>query len=209
MKERHVIAQLSVYLDGEAAEADAIRDHLDSCPDCARHFEALRAMGTALRDLPQPGPDPRFVGRVLARVAETQPRRIPWLRPAWIGIGALAGVALCVIAWFAAPVGPDSAVHETVAGPVDWTDDEVLVGELARLAEAGADLELLETELVGGEGYPVSLSHEESLWALAQAAAESYASPDPMAQAEADVVLSELTDEEHAALRTLLESSQP
>lgn len=207
MKERHVTAALSAYLDGMAGDPDGIRRHLESCAACTRHYEALRAQAAALRALPDPAPDPRFVARVAARTASATSGRCSRARPAWVAAACMAAACLGGLGWFAVPRAPEptpGALHA-----LDWTDEDALLAELSRLSDAGADLRLLEVGLLGGEAYPVALSPEESLGALAQAAVESYASPDPLARAEADVVLNEMTDAERAALRALLESSQP
>ena len=85
--------KLSAFVDGDltAAEAQAVRAHLASCPRCARVLTDLSAMVSTVRSLDRPEPPPTLWPAV-AGALERQER--PW----WItlrlfGAGALAGGA--------------------------------------------------------------------------------------------------------------------
>lgn len=73
---RHPRGELSAYIDGQlpASRAGRIAAHLDSCAPCAEEVTALRALSTALRELPDVAA-PRSFALTPAHVADT--RRVP------------------------------------------------------------------------------------------------------------------------------------
>lgn len=98
MNDRHVEAELSAYLDGEAKEPARIQRHLQTCPECARlHLEMLK-LSARLRALPNPEASPDFSGRVLDRVAQAEPSRLHrWPVFALMAAGLVLTAGL---AWF-------------------------------------------------------------------------------------------------------------
>jgi anti-sigma factor RsiW len=207
MKKCCVSERLSTYLDGEAKDAAEVCAHLRNCPACAARLEELRDLGKALRGLPGPLEDPCFVARVTAQAEmDATPRR--WHRTVLLAVGMAAIVGASVLVWDTAARRTPAEEQPVLAQAVDWSDDEVLVAELARLLEDGVNLSLLEVGLSGAGEYPVPLTAEESFGALAAATSEAYASSDPAAHAEAEVLLEVLTDAEQAAMQALLSASQ-
>lgn len=78
MSDRHVMDELSAYLDGEADHPDRIARHLQHCEDCARrHIELLR-LSAHLRALPSPPVRDSFARDVLARLHGEATNVTPW-----------------------------------------------------------------------------------------------------------------------------------
>lgn len=90
----------SARLDGElaAAELRELELHFASCPEgCAERWRAFQATVELVHDLPEPEPDPAFVGRVLDQVrayeagrlvlspARRRPSLLQRLQSAWGG----------------------------------------------------------------------------------------------------------------------------
>ena len=144
MKTEHVIDALSAYLDGEAANPDAIAAHLRECPACARRLQELRAVSCATQALSAPETDPAFVTRVMAEVREQRPERRVRLAAVWTG--ALATV-LVVAAGLLLHVSRDTAGPRAVVPRVSQADleavEELLWAELARQIEADGEQALL------------------------------------------------------------------
>lgn len=93
----HVYEELSAYLDGQLADAEAerVRRHLDACAACRAELEALQATVQLLRSLPEEEPPAGLRPRVLARVRQQAARRAPWRRvAAWAAAAAVAAAAV-------------------------------------------------------------------------------------------------------------------
>lgn len=60
MNEHHVIESLLAYVSGDLDEGSRrlVQEHLSTCTECNREYEALSAMWSALGDSPQVRPDP-------------------------------------------------------------------------------------------------------------------------------------------------------
>src|SRR5262249_20291201 len=75
----------------DAAEAEALRSHLDACPHCRADAAWDERLGAALRDVPLPAARGRFEGPVLRRLA---------CRRLWHwSMAASAALAVGVVAW--------------------------------------------------------------------------------------------------------------
>lgn len=143
MNDRHIeIEELSAYLDGEIEDAARIAAHLDACPQCARRYEDLSAAVQRVRSLSTPHVDPRFVGRVIAELAESrEPAIVPFYRRFYMPLAAAAVVLLLAAVGFTAyrfgartapAVGPgQTAVRGHAADP----EDQLLAAIEYRLAE--------------------------------------------------------------------------
>lgn len=93
----HVVDELSAYLDGELAPADAdrVRRHLEACADCRAELQALRDAQALLRSLPEVEPPASLRTRVLDRVRRRARPAGAWRRlPVWITAGAVAAAAV-------------------------------------------------------------------------------------------------------------------
>lgn len=89
MNGKHVIEELSAYIDGEASDPARIARHLQLCEACARHHMQLMKLSAHLRAMPAPETRPEFVTRVMAHIAE-EPipsawkwRHLLYSKPAW------------------------------------------------------------------------------------------------------------------------------
>jgi len=148
--EKHVVEELSSYIDGEAKRPERIARHLQHCEQCARrHMELLR-LSEHLRALPGPAARPEFVTRVLAEVREQQaaPRLWPWT---WAVPATACAAALLLMASLilysvstpeVAPVGV--TVAATPAVPlIERVDDTEIVSQVEQLLARGADISIL------------------------------------------------------------------
>jgi len=94
-------AQLSAYLDGELASADAaaLEQHLRQCPDCAAEIAAalqLRRSMAAARD--RYTPDPAFKQRMLRNIGvPSKPRWLSFI-PATVATATIA-IVLAALLW--------------------------------------------------------------------------------------------------------------
>lgn len=89
-------ARLSAYVDGElgGAETLRLREHLRSCPGCAREVEDLRSIKAMLGTLSEPEPVAGFEERLVAAVfAAPAPRRAAGFRFTWVAASAMAAAA--------------------------------------------------------------------------------------------------------------------
>lgn len=183
-QDRHVIPELSAYLDGEARAPGRIAEHLAQCPACARRLEEMLRVRDALRALPAPAPRPGFDARVLAAVQSAPaPRRWPVLLAPAAALAAVAVVAALLFMQAPAPVPGRTAVtvdtpDEPVRVDLRWQDDIAVVEELAALADAGANLSDLLLEGLTEEG----AAYEEEAAALVfDLLAAAHAAGDPAA----------------------------
>ena len=125
----HVRTELGGYVLGalDPAEADAVREHLERCSECAREHASLAGL-PALLTLAEPiesAPPlaPAVEERVLDAVARERPRRAP--RPARRLLGrprllipAVAAVAAAVIAVVLAVSGDGRRTYDITLRPV-------------------------------------------------------------------------------------------
>jgi hypothetical protein len=72
---------MSVNLDGELEEFEQrrLRTHLDGCEDCRREAEIIAKSWEMLGELDEIEPNPHYVSRFFARIAEPQPRQAKWV----------------------------------------------------------------------------------------------------------------------------------
>ncbi len=111
--------EISLFLDGVLDEPvlDALRAHLDACPECRRVYEGMSAVNETLRSGPIPCPHGSLADRVKERIAargqfHVGGRSIPlwgsvplvaFLVLAALGIGNLAGQSLTGLVAFERP----------------------------------------------------------------------------------------------------------
>lgn len=84
---RHFQERLSAYLDGEtsAADTEAIRRHLEVCPECRRELAAWERLNAALAQLTVPAP-PLALPRL-------RPRRAAWWQAFSLAASLILGLA--------------------------------------------------------------------------------------------------------------------
>lgn len=103
---KHVTEEeLIAYRDGGAKGREVIAAHLKECPECAREFEQLEAVLSALNTLPVPDPGEDYGQRVWRQIAPKLPeKKVKW----WEGLFlprrmvAFATVAAVVVLAFVA-----------------------------------------------------------------------------------------------------------
>jgi len=148
----HEQDRIRAWLDGELApdEAARVREHCAACPDCARALAELTAtwQALALGEAPPP-PRPAWPG-VRAALAGRARARVPRLRLAFGGAGAVvAGLAIGLALGLdspAAPAGEAAAASgggSAAASELVYDSASLLVGTAAPTlegiyAEAGA-----------------------------------------------------------------------
>src|SRR5450631_374148 len=107
------------YVDGEidGPRADAIRQHLATCAQCAAASEAVLALRTRIRaEVPVYPASPAFRARVLAAAASrASPPSVARERWRWLLGGALAGCAATVLAWVVGTALIDRRANEDLA----------------------------------------------------------------------------------------------
>ncbi len=137
MKDRHVIEELSAYMDGEARDPARIARHLQHCESCARHHMQLLKLSTHLHALPLPEPRPEFLTRVMAQVAEEKaPSPRLWFpfslrAPAWaMSFAMVLIVTGLALGWFyrpqSAPLPMQRAAQETTVPAVSYPEPSPL-----------------------------------------------------------------------------------
>jgi anti-sigma factor RsiW len=118
--------EASAYMDDALSPADhkRFRRHLDSCPTCREHLDALLALQSGLRELPSPA---------LGFDLSAQFDRRPWPNPVnrkparsygfgWVPAGLAAALSLALGAWLGGlliggAVAPSSAGAVKVFDP--------------------------------------------------------------------------------------------
>ncbi|PWT89009.1 MAG: hypothetical protein C5B55_12115 [Blastocatellia bacterium] len=123
MKKKHIIELLeSVPFQSLAIEQlTAIREHLPSCDECSRAFEAAQVASLVVKERARVvvEPSPFFQSRVLAALRERQAENVPALLKLWRAAGALVSsmavttAALAALS-FVAP-GPTVNDQQTIA----------------------------------------------------------------------------------------------
>ena len=98
---RHVVDQLSAYLDGDMKPqaAELVRAHLDGCAPCARAADELRAIVAGARSLERPEPPPTLWPAIEGALAERDAPLLDWRRIFVRGFafGGLAGAAVMIL----------------------------------------------------------------------------------------------------------------
>jgi Putative zinc-finger len=134
---------LSAFVDGDlsTAEAQAVRAHLASCPQCTVSIGQLTAMVTAARGFERPEPPPSLWPAVEGAMARHE--RPWWLSLRLFGSGALAGaVAVSVVALGLASWRTHRAAPAVVAlAVVTVTADPLLAEAEAEFARAATTYE--------------------------------------------------------------------
>ncbi len=89
---------ISAYLDQEMGlrEKTAFETHLQGCTSCSHSLEELRSLSVTFSNAARHQAPPGFKGRVMARTAELEKKKAPWLVPFFIRF-AEAAVLLVVI----------------------------------------------------------------------------------------------------------------
>ena len=100
---RRISDQLSAYLDDELSSRDAerVREHLETCPECRRLLDEIRRTVDALKALPSieaPGDlQPRIMAGVAETPAEPRPVRVARWRALWPVAAAIAIAAVIML----------------------------------------------------------------------------------------------------------------
>lgn len=94
--------QASAWKDGEAPASKALESHLDSCDDCRRHVEQLRALSARLAPLRSTEPAADLWPEIRARAVAAARAKNPWnqrlLRLAAALVGCAGTAALLEVA---------------------------------------------------------------------------------------------------------------
>ncbi|MCX5673401.1 MAG: zf-HC2 domain-containing protein, partial [Planctomycetota bacterium] len=134
---------LAAYLDGELrpSTSEAVRRHLERCPDCARQAaqleETWRLLDAAALPI-QPG----FTERMMARIVEEKElealearlrpsRRLRDLAATVSGLAAGLVLGVALYSWTGLPPEPNSPVEHEVSRAVAFLEDVDLLDELA------------------------------------------------------------------------------
>jgi len=157
---------LSAFVDGDlsTAEAQAVRAHLTTCPQCTVSIGQLTAMVAAARGLERPEPPPSLWPAVEGAMARHE--RPWWMSLRLFGSGALAGaVAVSVVALGLASWRTHRATAVVVAPVATVASADPLVMEAeAEFASAAAAYERSIEKLRG------LLEREEPRWSPAERA---------------------------------------
>lgn len=167
MKDKHVLHELSAYIDGEAAQSQRIARHLQSCQQCASHHIQLQKLSTHLQMLTPPKDQPQFLPNVIDKITQSDPpqsihypKQITW-KPLFVPITLAALLLLCVGLALTIQEPKQTVQITTVLLPadIDLADEATIVAEMERLLAAGLDLSLLEanTSLEEDQLYDVDI----------------------------------------------------
>ena len=145
MKDRHVLDELSAYLDGECPDPDRVERHLADCTDCTRQCDELRALSTRVRGLTPPEVRPEFATRVLARVrAPRRPGRSS--SPSWtLAVAAVVLVVAIAALHFARTPSDLSTDARRMVANAALPDEALLVAELERRIGDGEEVGAFES----------------------------------------------------------------
>lgn len=207
-EERHVLDELSAYIDGEAKDPARIARHLQGCAACARHHMQLLKVSAHVRAIPMPEARPEFAARVLARIAEQEDTPAPfWRRPAWMtAFAAAAALAIGLAGFFAmnAPPQPDNGPAQLVAKSIQLRDTGAVVGAFVGLFDDGVDAEALEAALQEPGWQPESYALDPILDLVAETRPEDFALGFNDPENDLFAMIDTLDTEESFALRELL-----
>ncbi len=115
---------MSVMLDGELEQqqADALRAHLETCPDCRRLMEAMEGLEQKVSALREPAPEGLKRG-VLYRIDQAtgkakKPKLNRWFGPG-AAIGAVAALLVLLVGLGVFPLGGKATQAGNAASPMD------------------------------------------------------------------------------------------
>jgi anti-sigma factor RsiW len=106
------------YVDGEVEgpRADAIRQHLATCADCAAASDAVLGLRARIRsEVPVHRASPALRARVIAVAGTGAFAPVPRERWRWLLSGVLAGCAATVLAWVVGTALVDRRANEDLA----------------------------------------------------------------------------------------------
>ena len=117
---KHVTEEeLIAYRDGETEGREGIAAHLKECPECAREFDQIEAVLSALNTLPVPDPGEDYGRRVWRQIAPKLPeKKAKWWEGLFLPrrmVAFAAVAALIVLAFFAGRVTKHTSVGGDVA----------------------------------------------------------------------------------------------
>ena len=138
---------LTAYLDGELkpSTADAVRHHIERCPEGARHAteleQAWRLLETAAT-ASMPRIRPGFTERMMARIVEEKEleafearlrrgRRAQQFVAQLTGLAAGLALGIVLYTWTGLPAEPNSPVEQEVSRSVAFLEDADLLDEMA------------------------------------------------------------------------------
>jgi hypothetical protein len=154
MSERHVLDELSAYIDGEARHPERIARHLRHCAGCARRHMELLKLSAHVAALPAPPDNPDLIGKVLAEIGrhqaahEARPRLLAFPVRRLIPLAAAAALALAAgLGWLA--LRPESVPENTRLAENPELADEAVVVRLVGLIESGDDLAYFDDAQAG------------------------------------------------------------
>ena len=159
---RHVVDQLSAYLDGDMKPqaAELVRAHLDDCAACRRAADELRVIVAGARALERPEPPPTLWPAIEGALAEREAPLLDWRRIFVRGFafGGLAGAAVMILL----VVGLGPLGHRLWSSKSEVATPATAMGELtAGQAQPGAiDPMLQEAE---NELQTAAASYERSI----------------------------------------------
>lgn len=168
-KGRHVLDELSAYLDGEADDAEAIGRHLSQCVTCAQRFMELSKLSAHLKALPEAEPHPAFANRVMAHVqASTPTRRWGPVELAFVGTAVMVLLVASAAVYFTTAYSGSNGVRERVAY-VDWQqlNPDALVEEIERRISEDNEIAFQEGLLVSDTESYLDETGEELMEILA------------------------------------------
>ncbi len=144
---------MSAKLDGalDAAQEEALRAHLEGCPDCKKLMDGMRGLDEKLAGLREPAPEGLKKG-VLYRIDQATGKAKPAKRRRFgpgTAIGAVAAVLVLLVGFGVIPLGKqkllDSMEHNAMSAPTYGPASTVAKG--AELQKPQSDLpELLAPE---------------------------------------------------------------
>ncbi len=200
MNDKHVLNELSAYLDGECPAQKRVARHLERCPDCARRYKELAALSARVRRLPAPDVRPEFTARVVASIEESAPapRRRSGRLAAPLAIAALVLFVAVTATRFA-------RTPSTPAPPAPtFPSEAVLLAELERRISDGDNAATWEAP-EPSDGWPEEdIADDEWLDVLACADWFDTVAEVLEADADLDAVIFALGEDEALALKELL-----
>jgi len=131
MRCRNAVKQIGSYIDGElnAQEAKALREHIDSCDKCSRHYAVMRGLVSELSSLPAIVLTPEESFRLVSRLRQEMAQPIvpaPVFRRVHVPAAALSLLVLATVAGVSLVVwngrSPTPGTQETPLEAVDYKE---------------------------------------------------------------------------------------